>query len=201
MRPLYDDGAKSATAATRDYVLKLESGAGRAPLLNVFGGKITTYRRLAEAALEKLAARIPEIGAAWTAGVAMPGGDFPVGGDGALTARLRGRYPFLDAAWARRLVRLYGTEAEAILADAKAPGDLGANFGFNLTEAEVCWLIDKEWARTAEDVLWRRTRLGLRLNADEAARLDHWMRDRNVGAEQAAEQVGVESGVFGLSVS
>ncbi|HSF96006.1 MAG TPA: glycerol-3-phosphate dehydrogenase [Thermohalobaculum sp.] len=188
VRPLYDDGATSATAATRDYVLKLEGKPGEAPLLNVFGGKITTYRRLAEAALAKLAGSLTGVGPAWTAGVPMPGGDFPVGAVGGLIADLRARHPFLDEAWARRLVRLYGTEAEAIVNDAGGPEDLGVNFGFNLTEAEVRWLMDKEWARTAEDVLWRRTRLGLRLSEAEAARLDAWMRERDQNAESAAAE-------------
>jgi glycerol-3-phosphate dehydrogenase len=188
VRPLYDDGAKSATAATRDYVLTVEGGAGEAPLLNVFGGKITTYRRLAEAALKRLARFLPGIGGAWTAGAPMPGGDFPVDGADDLRAGLRARHPFLDEAWARRLVRLYGTEADRILNGAKAPADLGENFGFNLTEAEVRWLMDEEWARTADDVLWRRTKLGLRLGAGEAAHLERWMRDRRSNSEKAAAE-------------
>jgi glycerol-3-phosphate dehydrogenase len=176
VRPLYDDGAKSATAATRDYVLKVENGSGNAPVLNVFGGKITTYRRLAEAALAKLAPSFPDMGGKWTAGAPLPGGDFPVDGVEALRSSLSAGYPFLDARWANRLVRLYGTEAEQMLGDARSAEDLGTCFGFNLTEAEVRWLMENEWARTAEDVLWRRTRLGLRLSATEAENLDRWMR-------------------------
>lgn len=182
VRPLFDDGAKSATAATRDYVLKVEHGSGQAPLLNIFGGKITTYRRLAEAALAKLAPFFPEMAGDWTANAALPGGDFPVDGIEGLSANLRSRYPFLDDTWARRLARLYGTEAVEVLGDAQTEADLGRNFGANLTEAELTWLIEKEWARTAEDVLWRRTKLGLRLGKDEAAALDEWMRKKSSAA-------------------
>jgi len=188
VRPLYDDGAKSATAATRDYVLKVENGSGNAPVLNIFGGKITTYRRLSEAALAKLAPFLPGMGGEWTAGVPLPGGDFPVDGVDDLRTSLRARYPFLDEDWAPRLVRLYGTEAEQMLGDARSADDLGAHFGFNLTEAEVRWLMEKEWARTAEDVLWRRSKLGLRLSAEEAARLDQWMRDHAETADAAVAE-------------
>ncbi len=167
VRPLYDDGAKSATAATRDYVLGLD--AGGAPLLNVFGGKITTYRRLAEAALGRLAPFFPDAGGAWTAGVPLPGGDFAHDGATALASALRRDYPFLTEAWAARLVRTYGTEARAILGSARSAADLGRDFGATLTEAELRWLVAQEFARSADDVLWRRTKLGLRLGAEAAA--------------------------------
>jgi glycerol-3-phosphate dehydrogenase len=161
VRPLYDDGAKSATAATRDYVLSVD--ATGAPLLNVFGGKITTYRRLAESAMEKLAPFFPGLPGPWTAGVSMPGGDFPVDGVRALTDGLKRDYPFLDAYWAGRLIRAYGTEARAVLRDARSAADLGKDFGATLTEAELRWLMSHEYARTAQDVVWRRSKLGLRL--------------------------------------
>ncbi len=173
VRPLYDDGATSATAATRDYVLKVDTSAG-APVLNIFGGKITTYRRLAESALEKLSAHVP-MGGAWTAGVALPGGDFPVDGVATLIAELRARHPFLTAPWAQRLVRAYGTEAATILAGAAGPADLGPDFGGTLTGREVDWLMAREWARTPEDVLWRRSRLGLRLTPAQVAALGDYM--------------------------
>jgi glycerol-3-phosphate dehydrogenase len=173
VRPLYDDGAKSATAATRDYVLSVD--AEGAPLLNVFGGKITTYRRLAESALAKLRSFLPGMAGPWTAGVAMPGGDFPVDGVADLTAGLRRDYAFLDAYWAGRLVRAYGTEARAILGEARRAEDMGQAFGATLTEAELRWLMTREYARAAADVVWRRTKLGLRLSADEIARIDAFM--------------------------
>jgi glycerol-3-phosphate dehydrogenase len=173
VRPLYDDGASSATAATRDYVLSLEEAG--APLLNVFGGKITTYRRLAEAALAKLTPFFPKAGEDWTAGIALPGGDFAVDGFEDLVTGLQADYPFLTDRWARRLVRAYGTEARAILGDAKHAADLGRDFGATLTEAELRWLMTHEYARTAEDVIWRRSKLGLRLTAAEVAQVDAFM--------------------------
>ncbi|MEM9902406.1 MAG: glycerol-3-phosphate dehydrogenase [Pseudomonadota bacterium] len=184
VRPLYDDGAKSATAATRDYVLKVET-AGGAPLLNIFGGKITTYRRLAEGALEKIVAHIPARSGAWTAGVPLPGGDFPVKGVAKLIADLKAAHPFLSEAWAKRLVRAYGTEASTILAGARSAADLGEDFGATLTAAEVTWLMRHEFARRAEDVVWRRSKLGLRLSADRIARLDAWMAERPAQAAAA----------------
>jgi glycerol-3-phosphate dehydrogenase len=173
VRPLYDDGAKSATAATRDYVLSLDTAG--APLLNVFGGKITTYRRLAESALEKLAPHVSGNRGAWTARVPLPGGDFPVDGVAALTEGLRADYPFLDPYWAGRLIRAYGTEAREVLGNARAATDLGREFGATLTEAELRWLRTREYARTAEDVVWRRSKLGLRLTSDQIAAISDFM--------------------------
>ncbi len=188
VRPLYDDGAKSATAATRDYVLSLDRGQDGqgAPLLNVFGGKITTYRRLAEAALEKLAPHVAGRGP-WTAGVPLPGGDFRWDEVGRLVSGLMTAYPFLDNRWALRLVRAYGTEARDVLGPARRAEDLGRRFGWNLTEAEVVWLMDREWARSAEDVLWRRSKIGLRVTAEEAASLDAFMAARAAAPARAAE--------------
>ena len=190
VRPLYDEGAESATAATRDYTLKLDESPG-APVLHVFGGKITTYRRLAEAAMVKLGPVLGNARGPWTAGVPLPGGDFPVDGVGRLVEELRAAHPFLTPAWALRLVRAYGTEARAVLGGAKAAGDLGQDFGATLTAAEVRWLMDKEYARTAQDVLWRRSKLGLRLDADQAGRLDAWMREAwGGGAARETVQAG-----------
>ncbi len=173
VRPLYDDGAKSATAATRDYVLSLDEAG--APLLNVFGGKITTYRRLAESALARLAPHFPQASGEWTAGVALPGGDFAVDGFEALVESLRQGYPFLAPGHARRLVRAYGTEAAKIMGAAKSAADLGRDFGATLTEAEVRWQMRHEYAREAADVVWRRTRLGLKMTRAQIAALDDWM--------------------------
>ncbi len=178
VRPLYDDGASSATAATRDYVLTVSDVDGAAALLNVFGGKITTYRRLAESALAKIERYLPRMTAAWTAGAPLPGGDFPVDGFDALTNALRARYAFLDAPWARRLARAYGTQAREMLGDAEDAADLGENLGWNLTEREATWLVEREWARSAADILWRRSKLGLRLDAQQAEALDLWIRNR-----------------------
>ena len=168
VRPLYDDGASNASAATRDYVLSLNTNG--APLLNVFGGKITTYRVLAEDVLAKLGHKM-----AWTAGVALPGGEFAWNGAEELTEQLVKTYPFLTDDWARRLIRTYGTLATDLMGQAERESDLGQAFGATLTEAELTWLHNKEFARTGEDVLWRRTKLGLRLTEDERAAVACWM--------------------------
>ncbi len=180
VRPLYNDGAKSAQAATRDYVLSLN--ADGPPILSVFGGKITTYRKLAESAVGKVAAFLSPSRGDWTAGVALAGGDFAVGDVATLVAGLGARYPFLSDYSCRRLTRAYGTEAPVILGDATSAAELGTDFGAGLTAAEVRWLMDKEFARTAEDVVWRRSKLGLRLTADQIAALDGWMRARGAAA-------------------
>jgi len=191
VRPLYDDGVSSATAATRDYVLKLDETGQGAPLLNVFGGKITTYRRLAEAALEQIAPFFSDAEAAWTAEVSLPGGDFPVDGVEDLIARIKARYSFLDAPWARRLVKAYGTDAEQMLGDASALSDLGEDFGATLHAREVAWLMRREYARCADDVLWRRSKLGLRLTQEQVARLDDWMQaERAAGRAPRATATG-----------
>ena len=173
VRPLYNDGASSATAATRDYVLSLDQNG--APLLNVFGGKITTHRRLAEGALAKLAPFFPAAKPAWTARVPLPGGDFPHTGVAALTQSLQARYPFLTPKWAGRLIRAYGSEAATLLGEASTAAALGEDFGATLTEAEVRWLMTREFAMEAADIVWRRTKLGLRLSAAQIARLDDFM--------------------------
>lgn len=175
VRPLYDDGASKAQEATRDYVLKLENKDGEAPLLNVFGGKLTTYRRLAEHALEKIGEAIGGKGAPWTGKSSLPGGDFAATGYEAEVRKLTTKYSFLSERQARRLVRLYGTKAYAILGDAKSMEALGQHFGGDLYEREVEWLMRQEWARTSDDVLWRRTKQGLHFSKEEAAALNEYM--------------------------
>ena len=175
VRPLYDDGASEARAATRDYVLEVDTPDGAAPLLSIFGGKITTYRRLAEAVVARLA---PLIGAAtapsWTGGAVLPGGDFPVDGREALAARLRAEVPAIAPETAARLAAAYGTRAFAILRG----GRLGRDLGAGLSEAELAYLMDSEWAQTTEDVLWRRSKLGLRLGPAEVHAIEAWMQAR-----------------------
>ncbi|CDX19757.1 sn-glycerol-3-phosphate dehydrogenase, aerobic, FAD/NAD(P)-binding [Mesorhizobium sp. ORS 3324] len=175
VRPLYDDGASKAQEATRDYVLKAEGGEGAAPLLNSFGGKITTFRRLSESMLEKIEGFLGKRGRPWTANAPLPGGDFPATGFDAQVARLKSAYPFLDQRLARRLTRLYGTRAETLLGLAKSNADLGRNFGSDLYEAEVRYLARNEWAVTAEDVLWRRTKRGLHFSREQTAALEEFM--------------------------
>jgi len=178
VRPLYDDGASKAQEATRDYVLKLDAAAGEPPLLNVFGGKITTYRKLAEHAVEKIGAALGRKAPGWTADAPLPGGEFPAEAFEAEAARLAADYAFLAPGHARRLLRLYGTRARVILGNARSPADLGRHFGADLYEAELRYLIDREWALTVEDVLWRRTKLGLRLGAGETEAVAAFMRSR-----------------------
>jgi glycerol-3-phosphate dehydrogenase len=180
VRPLYDDGASSATAATREYVLKVDGD--EAPLLNVFGGKITTYRRLAEAALAKIVPFFPNASGPWTAGVPLAGGDFPVDGFDDLVAGLQADYPFLTPFWARRLVRAYGTEARAMLGDARTAEDLGEDFGATVTARELDRAMDVEWVQSAEDFVWRRTKLGLRLDAAQIDRIDGYIQGRRAAA-------------------
>jgi len=179
VRPLYDDGASDAKAATRDYVLKLDVGAGEAPLLTVFGGKITTYRRLAESALAMLAPYLPPHRRAggWTAEEPLPGGNFPMQEFDALCEETRRRYPFLGPSTIRRLARAYGTRVPKVLNDARSAADLGRVFGADLSEAEVRYLSRSEWAVSTADVLWRRSKLGLRFSQDEVAALGDYLRE------------------------
>jgi glycerol-3-phosphate dehydrogenase len=168
VRPLLDDGATQAQEATRDYVFVCEKPA----LLSVFGGKLTTYRRLAEAAMAKLARFYPGMRGAWTARAPLPGGDFPWDGGEQVLADLARRYPFLSDRMCRRLFRAYGTLATDMLGDARDIAALGGCLGADLSLREVDWLVRTEWARTAEDILWRRSKLGLRVSPTEATALN-----------------------------
>ncbi|MBX3584259.1 MAG: glycerol-3-phosphate dehydrogenase [Rhizobiaceae bacterium] len=188
VRPLYDDGASKAQEATRDYVLKVDHPQGQAPLIDIFGGKITTYRRLSEHMLEKIGHALGVKGKSWTAEAPLPGGDFPATGFDAQVRRLRDDYPFLDERFARRLTRLYGTRARKVLGSSTAIDQLGRNFGADLYEKEVRYLIDQEWAVTAEDVLWRRTKRGLVLTPQEAGDLDRFMKENGRGLQNAAAE-------------
>jgi len=184
VRPLFDDGASKAQEATRDYVLKTEGDAGQAPLLNVFGGKLTTYRRLAEHALEKIGEALGTKGHPWTAGSHLPGGNFATGAYDEEVMALIAHYPFLNRRHAERLVRCYGTDAKSLLGDAADEAGLGRHFGGTLFEAEVRWLLEREWARTAQDILWRRTKQGLLLTREEAAALEEYL--EGIGARLKA---------------
>ncbi|MDE2573702.1 MAG: glycerol-3-phosphate dehydrogenase [Rhodospirillales bacterium] len=175
VRALYDDGATAAQEATRDYVLALDAPPREAALLSVFGGKITTARRLAEAALAKLAPHLPAAAgeaAGWTGRASLPGGNFPIDGFAALVAEVQRDYPFLPAALARRLVRAYGTHARRLLGAARSMEELGRDFGAGLTEAELAYLVAHEFAASAEDVVWRRSKLGLRLAPGQIAAIE-----------------------------
>jgi glycerol-3-phosphate dehydrogenase len=166
VRPLYDDGTSDPSAITRDYVLQLEAsrnatGGPLAPVLSIFGGKITTYRKLAEAALAELRPFFPAMGPSWTHASPLPGGDLPGGDRDAWLAELQRRYAALSGDLLRGLARRHGTRALTVLGDAQSAADLGIDFGEGLTEREIRYLQRDEWASTAEDVLWRRTKCGL----------------------------------------
>ncbi len=179
IRPLYDDHAASASAVTRDYVLDLDAAVGAAPLLSIFGGKITTYRRLADHALARLAPAFPGMGPDWTATAPLPGGDFA--DFDALLADLTARYPALPATLLRRLARAYGTDAATLLGEARDPADLGRHFSADLYAREVDWLTTREWATSAEDILYRRSKLGLHVPAGTAAAIDVYLATRAAG--------------------
>jgi glycerol-3-phosphate dehydrogenase len=161
VRPLYDDAAANASAVTRDYVLDVQGAKGEPVLLSIFGGKITTSRRLAEHALEKLEPFLPRPTRPWTATAPLPGGDLPGADFEAFLAGLQRAKPWLPAPLARRLAGAYGSRVARILGEATDLAGLGQDFGGGLTRAEVIYLRDWEWASTAEDVLWRRSKLGL----------------------------------------
>ncbi|MFN4037776.1 MAG: glycerol-3-phosphate dehydrogenase [Erythrobacter sp.] len=183
VRPLIDDGSGKPEAATRGYRFEVDGEVGEAPLLSIFGGKITTYRQLASAALRQLAPYLPALDAPdWTGKAPLPGGDFATTEVATVTSALAARHPFLGSAEAARLIRLYGTRAETILGTASSETDLGAHFGHGLTAAEVDYLIEHEWARSADDILWRRTKLGLHFTSAETSRLAAYITERTTRA-------------------
>jgi glycerol-3-phosphate dehydrogenase len=174
VRALYDDGHGKPEDVTRDYVLALDAPGNEAPLLTVYGGKITTYRRLAEAAMARLG-RFFEPRPPWTAEAPLPGGEFAPEKFDDLVASTIARWPFLSEPHARRLLRAYGRRTERILGGARSLDDLGERFTGDLTVAEVRYLVEHEWARTAEDVLWRRSKLGLRATPEQVMALDRFI--------------------------
>jgi glycerol-3-phosphate dehydrogenase len=168
VRPLYDDDADSANVATRDYVFKLDGdGTAIAPILSVFGGKLTTYRKLSEHAMDKIAAFFPSMSPAWTHDAHLPGGDFAIDGGDALRADVAARYPWMDKGQIARMVQSYGTRIFKILGAAKSPVDLGYHYGAGLYQAEIDYLRETEFAKSAEDILWRRSKLGLKMTEQE----------------------------------
>ena len=174
IRQLYDDGSNKPEDVTRDYTLVLDEAARQAPLLTIYGGKITTYRKLAEAAMEKIGKFfVPR--PAWTAGSVLPGGGFPPDDFDGVVAETIARWPFMPEPHARRLVRAYGLRIEQILGEAQSMDDLGPRFTGDLTGAEVRYLVEHEWAETAEDVLWRRTKLGLKATPDERIAINQFI--------------------------
>ncbi len=186
VRPLVDDGSGKPESASRGYHFDVDTDAeGNAPILSVFGGKITTYRHLAESAVAHLAPFLPVLESqSWTAAQSLPGGDFAIDGAPALEAALALEYSFLDRTIVKRLARSYGTRARSWLGDSSSLAQLGLDFGYGLFQAEVDYLMATEWAGTSEDILWRRSKLGLRFNDSQKVALDDYMR-----VKQAKESV------------
>jgi glycerol-3-phosphate dehydrogenase len=186
VRPLYDDNAESPSAVTRDYIFDIdpkEPAPSNAPILSIFGGKITTYRKLAEHGLDRLRPAFPKMGEAWTAGASLPGGEIPDADFERWLDGFRARNDFLSTDLAKHYGRLYGTRAEELLIDAHSMSDLGRHFGALLYEREVDFLRSSEWAIDAEDILDRRTKHGLHLTSDERTAFTAWL-----GGETAPHQ-------------
>jgi glycerol-3-phosphate dehydrogenase len=188
IRPLYDDGASDPSAITRDYTLVLSGEKDDAPLLTVYGGKITTSRRLAEDALDKLDRALGQRRPAWTRDAPLPGGDMPAADFEAWLRGTLARYPLLPPTLLRRMGRAYGTRIDRVLGDAQRYADLGRDFGMGLTEAELDYLIDIEWARTASDVLFRRSKLGLHLTREAQQQVADWMEQDRVARDTVASR-------------
>ena len=184
-RPLYDDAKGNASAVTRDYVFDLDAPDDGPPLLSIFGGKLTTYRKLAEHALEKLQPVMGFKGKPWTAGGTLPGGDIEDADFEAFVKSVGDKWNWLSPDLARRYCRAYGTRIESVIGTAGGLDQLGEHFGDDLYEAEVAYLMREEWALTEEDILWRRSKLGLHISDETAAHLRAWL-GRNIDPEPAA---------------
>jgi glycerol-3-phosphate dehydrogenase len=174
VRPLYDDGGVSASTITRDYVFDLDAPRGQAPILSVFGGKLTTYRRLAEHALEELLPHLDVASRPWTRAATLPGGEIPELDLEQFTREQVNRIAFVPESMVRRLCRAYGTRIDLVLSGARRIDGLGREIAPQLYEAELEYLRSREWARSAQDVLWRRSKLGLVFDAQAAERIEHW---------------------------
>jgi len=185
VRPLFDDGSSNASAVTRDYVFDMDAPQGQAPVLSIFGGKITTFRKLAEHALDELKTYFPTMKPAWTEDAKMPGGDMPDADFDCFRGRIQAERPWLPPALAERLARAYGTRIERLLDGAKRLADLGEDLGAGLTEREIAYLVDTEWARTPDDILWRRSKLGLHGGAALRARVTDHLARMNETAKRA----------------
>ena len=175
VRPLLEDESNDPSAVTRDYTLHLEDDNSQAPLLSIFGGKITTYRKLALSAMTKLTPYFDQLGPAWTHSKPLPGGNLNMSLD-AFTLSLQQSYPFIGAHLAKRLANSYGDRSHLILQDKTSLEDLGQHFGADLYQAEVDYLLQQEWAFTGDDILWRRSKLGLEFSAEQVAQLNDYVK-------------------------
>ncbi|BCH03491.1 glycerol-3-phosphate dehydrogenase [Mesorhizobium loti] len=178
VRPLYDDNADNPSAVTRDYIFELDAPDAQAPLLSVFGGKITTFRKLAEHALDRIAPFFPHMGKPWTAKAHLPGGDIANADFEQFLGDLAGEYPWMPASLLKNYGRLYGTRTRALVGAARSLDELGRCFGKDFFEREAAYLFDREWAVTSADILERRTKHGLHLSAEERAAFEHWCANR-----------------------
>ena len=176
VRPLYDDGGVSASTITRDYVFDLDAPSGRAPILSVFGGKLTTYRRLAEHALAELLPHLEVVSRPWTRAATLPGGEIQELDLERFAREQVTRFAFAPESMVRRLCRAYGTRIDLVVGGARRLDDLGREIAPQLYEVELEYLRSREWARSAQDVLWRRSKLGLVLDAQASERIDQWFR-------------------------
>tara|TARA_B100000945_G_scaffold123892_2_gene98367 strand:- start:792 stop:2303 length:1512 start_codon:yes stop_codon:yes gene_type:complete len=177
VRPLFNDNKTKAQNVTRDYVIKTNSQNRKAPLINVFGGKITTYRILAEKVMNELKPYFSNLEKKWTKNSNLPGGNFNPNEFDELVKEIMDKYKYLDKKWAIRLLRAYGKDSFDILNNSLKIEDLGINFGWNLTEKEILWMVENEFAETTEDILWRRSKLGLRFSHDQVKYLENWLKD------------------------
>ncbi|MFB9983778.1 glycerol-3-phosphate dehydrogenase [Mesorhizobium kowhaii] len=174
VRPLYDDNADNPSAVTRDYIFELDAPSGGAPLLSVFGGKITTFRKLSEHALEKIQPFFPTMGKAWTAKIPLPGGDLPNADFEQFLSDLHTEFPWLSPSLVKHYARSYGSRARQLLAGTQSEADLGRRFGPDFYEREAKFLVETEWAGTSADILERRTKHGLHINAAERKTFEDW---------------------------
>lgn len=181
VRPLFDDGQGNPSAVTRDYVFDIEEKGG-APMLSIFGGKITTFRELAERGLHKIRKFFPDMGGDWTEKTPLPGGDMERADYEAFRNRMKQDYPWMPRDLLRHYGRLYGTRIDLVAAGATSLDGLGRHFGGTLYEAEVAYLVKHEWAQTAEDILWRRTKHRLHLTQDEQAAFVRWFENQREAA-------------------
>lgn len=195
VRPLYDDGGVSASTVTRDYVFDLDAPQNAAPVLSVFGGKLTTYRKLAEHALAELLPKLQIARAAWTRGAVLPGGEIPDLDIERFSADQVARYPFVEPAVIRRMCHAYGTRIERILGDVHRPAGLGEMLAPQLYEVELNYLRTTEWARCADDVLWRRSKLGLTTGPSDVQRINQWFAGRADRPRQSAQPAAAHDAI------
>ena len=196
LRPLIDSPDAAASELTRDYALELDAPAGAAPVLSVFGGKITTYRPLAERVLSRLASHLPGLAPSWTGTTPLPGGDFGPAGLRAYSESAWHRWPFLWPQELRRLVHAYGTRLERVLEGVKSRTGMGQNFGGGLMQREVDYLLREEWASSSEDLYWRHTKTGLGASAADQKRLNGYLAGLGHRAAPAVESLNSPEGAF-----